>query len=167
MIGSINSALASSQVRPMDKPKRPWRTVALLLAIYLSSLFFPGIYANDPHSSSTFMTGLSILASGWLGVLSGNFGWLANPAFFACLLTLWLRYFLSTICLAALAIAFALDSLRIDEVWYTEATSTPVLGLGIGYAIWLASFLAAVVIGAFHWYRANNSFKPKPLRGSV
>lgn len=93
--------------------------------------------------------GLRILVLGWMGILAGQFAWLANPLWLLGLITFALRKWLVTLIVLGFSLLFAANTLLIfvmplpaDE---SNINHTSLVRLRIGFYLWLASI--AVLFG--------------------
>lgn len=123
---------------------RKYLRLALLaasVAMYAYSLSLPALLFQH-HDA---LTGGHILAWGWWGILMLQFAWIANPAYafavFCYVRTK--RTYAAIACVVALFLG--LTSFQAQEWWFNEGSGTPILGLGLGFRIWLLSFLILLV----------------------
>ena len=119
------------------------RKVVLIisLSLFIASLAMPALeFRQHPP-----VRGLTTLLWGWWGVLTGDFPWFANAAYFAGLLFASLKQ--RAVSMACCVIALGLGSLSYwVRAWYfNEAGGTPVANLGPAYYFWMASFTALLV----------------------
>ncbi|WP_414439216.1 hypothetical protein [Burkholderia sp. 22PA0106] len=118
-------------------------------AAYVLSLLLPAMYFEKEPS----LSGLALLGQGWLGLLTLNPAWLANP------LCVWAAVQLARRCygraagFGAAALACALCSLFTKNWYFNEAAATPIAGLGIGFYVWLLA-LAALLLGSLRLRRS-------------
>ena len=111
--------------------------------------------------------GIEALLLGWQGVFIGQFGWFANPILLLAYVLILFRRFLAGAIFAIVSVGVAANSLQLfhqhipgDE---GDVTHLEVKAFGIGFYIWVASLLAAVVaplIGAIavrYWHRKQSS----------
>lgn len=102
------------------------------VAGYVLSLLLPAMYFKKEPA----LSGLALLGQGWLGLLTLNPAWLANPLY-----------------LFAAALACALCSFFTKHWYFSEASATPIAGLGIGFYVWLLA-LAALLLGSLRLRRS-------------
>jgi hypothetical protein len=103
--------------------------------VWLSSLALTGIvlYAGQKR-----LSGLEILASGWLGPLVGNFAWFANVFFIVGVRRLWSSR--TAIIPSLIAVLLSLDAFRFTSYLLNEGgATTPVYGYGWGAVLWFLS----------------------------
>ncbi len=125
------------------------RTMPFLIGWALS-LCLPAI---DLHlnASGEPMWGWAVLASGFLGMVALQFGWLANIALFGVLAGLsgrWMqgRWLLGWSILLLLTSLSSLDLFIRPAFWKFE-------GAGPGYWLWLLSTVGAALTGLVIWVR--------------
>jgi hypothetical protein len=110
----------------------------LSLVAFVACLFLPGFYVGDTQRENL---GLSLLLTGWLGVLYGYLAWLANPIFliaFFCRNTNPRK----AAVLSVIGFAIALEFLIHKRIVSDEGGGTAqITGVGWGYVLWLTSFL--------------------------
>ena len=110
----------------------------LSVVAFVACLFFPGFYVGDTQRESF---GFSLLLTGWLGMLSGYFAWLANPLFLIAFLRRNTRPSQAAI-LAFIGFVIALEFLIHKRIVTDEGGGTAqIAGVGWGYVLWLTSFL--------------------------
>lgn len=106
------------------------------IACYLLSLLMP-VNLSDPH------LGVQLLLQGWLGFAENiNLGvaWLANITF---LTVIFIKDDIAHTAIAVLTFAFALFVIRLK---------IPGIGyVGLGYYIWLLSFIIMLVYSVLRW----------------
>jgi len=134
---SLTSRLSQQVVLPR-RPRPSAKTLShVALSLWVASLALTGLvlYAKQQR-----MTGVGILALGWLSPLIGNFAWFANPLFLWSLLRL--RFGKPAVGLALLSVLLSLDAFRFSKYLLNEGGgSTPVYGYGWGFVLWLAALL--------------------------
>ncbi|MXN79752.1 hypothetical protein GR157_34145 [Burkholderia sp. 4701] len=105
------------------------------VALYAISLLMPAMYFEKEAS----LTGMSVLAQGWLGLLMLNPSWLANPLYtIAAVQFARSRYSRASIFSGA-AVACALCSLFTTKWYFNEANATPIASFGIAFYTWLVA----------------------------
>lgn len=135
---------------PPPLPEEPAATngryylVALVGVLYAGSLILPAIHLKGEPS----WPGWHVLLMGWMGMLIGQFAWLAN-----LLLALWLplvltrqRWAAFATALLALVVALHCFTFFNAEIPMDEAGVRKATMLGYGPALWL--WLGALVCGA-------------------
>jgi hypothetical protein len=113
-----------------------WLVLGCSLAVFIGSLFFPGLLFEEHEPEF----GAMLLAWGWWGLLTFDFPWFANPAYFVAITLFALKWDNLARLSAGGALAFGSLSLFVDKWWFNEGSSTPVAGLGPAFYIWMASF---------------------------
>ena len=121
-------------------PKR----IAVLasLALFIVSLILPAL----EFGSHAPVRGITALCWGWWGLLTLDFPWLANPAYFAALFFALIDKKLIGQLLSGLAFGMGLLSLRVRAWWFNEASATPIQNLGLAFYLWMGSFLVLFVL---------------------
>lgn len=126
----------------------------LSLVAFLACLFLPGFYVGDTQRENL---GLSLLLTGWLGVLYGYFAWLANPIFLIAFFCRNTRPRKAAF-LASIGFVIALEFLIHKRIVTDEGGGTAqITGVGWGYVLWLTSFLV-LLSSAIENLRAKNIF---------
>ena len=141
---------------PLTSPRRLVLAASALL--FLAALPAPALLFTDRPP----VRGITTLAFGWWGVILGDFPWFANPLYFGALVLLWRGFNLAAAALSVLAIVIGLRTLGVDEWYHNEAGGTPVVGFGLAFWFWIASF-AVLLIGGLGLARA----KPSPAAPSA
>jgi hypothetical protein len=145
-------------------PKR--RLLAgLWLLLWFLSLAAP--VANTGHGKDQSWPGWSMLAIGWLGVLTAQFAWFANPIFFAGISHIFTGYAggMSRLAIFILLVPLSADALLWHAIYGSAAGPVRILGFGPGYYLWLAAMaglaltlaesLLADWIQSKEWQRRN------------
>ena len=128
------------------------RVVVMLVSglSYLSALPMPALlFSGHPP-----VMGITTLLWGWWGVLTGDVPWFANLLYFLALGLVFLRFYKSAQLLSALALTFGCSSLYVRQWFFNEAGGTPVIGLGLAFYLWMASF-ALLLVGSIGLYWLN------------
>jgi hypothetical protein len=123
------------------------RTLEVKVVLIISLLLFIvslGMPALEFHEHPP-VRGLTSLLWGWWGVLTGDFPWLANPAYFAAVFFAFVKQRAVAIIFCALALGLGSLSHSVREWYFNEAGGTPVERLGAAYYFWMASFAALLV----------------------
>lgn len=126
-------------------PIQPARRLGLIaLFFWVSALPMTVFTLYSQHKQ---LTGIDILASGWLSPLILNFAWFANVFFLLGIVRLLKggTPFKAAICAALLS----LDTIRIAVVMLDEGGgSSPIYGYGWGCVLWFVSiFLLLIAVG--------------------
>ena len=118
--------------------------VALMISLllFIASLGMPALEFRE-HPP---VRGLTTLLWGWWGVVTGDFPWFANPAYFAAVFFAFLKQRAVAMIICAVALGLGSLSHSVREWYFNEAGGTPVDRLGAAYYFWMASF-AALLIG--------------------
>lgn len=125
--------------------------------LYVLSLFVPCYYSPVYLSSDHVATpkpeyGIAALLLGWIEVITeGYSAWLANPLWLLSLLLIlghadrWISVVISTV-----GFLFSLSFLFYNSVLVNEAGHKgEIIGYGIGYWLWLSSFVLLLGIASF------------------
>jgi hypothetical protein len=118
---------------------------ATALALWVCSLFLTGLVL---YTRQEALSGLYILAIGWLSPLMLNFAWFANVFFLYSAFALFSGGI--PIKASALAVLFSLDTVRFSHFLLNEGGATsPIFGYGWGAVLWFAAmFLMLAAVGA-------------------
>ncbi len=137
--------------------KRRLRGCILIASILVfgRSVFTPCYYTHIYHGQSPILDptfGIEALLFGWVEIFdSGYSAWLANPLWLISCILLLARSKMYCRLVAVLALAVSLSFLLYDVVLVNEAGSkSEIIRYGIGYWLWVASFVllcAATAIG--------------------
>ncbi len=111
-------------------------TIGLSLFLFAASLKFPAFVFREHEP----VIGGSLLFFGWIGILTGDFGWLANPAYLLALGFLYFGTESAAKVFSGIAVLLGLLSLRTQGYYFDESGRTPIDKFGFGLYIWLASF---------------------------
>ena len=118
--------------------------------LYLAACVAPCLEVTQ--KSDPVWPGWQILLMGWLGVLVGQFAWLANPLWLGGLIFFALRKWTVALILSGLAILPTFNTLTmfVTELPADEGgmNTFHLVRLRIGFYLWLAS-LAVLFVGAF------------------
>ncbi len=121
--------------------------IGLSLLLFLLACATPCLEMSQKSDPTWY--GLRILVLGWLGILVGQFAWLANPLWLIGLITFVLRKWLATLIVLGFSLLFALNTLLLfgiplpaDE---SNVNHTSLVRLRIGFYLWLASI--AILFG--------------------
>jgi hypothetical protein len=123
------------------------RLVALLgsSALYVLSLFLPALEFND-HAP---VSGFTALMLGWWGVVTADFAWFANAAYFVAFFCCFLSDYRSAAVAASTAVPLALLSYGADSWYFNESRGTPIAKLGSAFYVWLASIVWLVIASSY------------------
>lgn len=108
------------------------------IGLFLISLVTVGIVESEGREY-----GLELLVNGPLAVLLGVYAWFANPLYGLSLL-ISKKWPLVAICLILAALILGASSINLKVVPYSAERVGKVLGFGLGYYLWLASFAVAL-----------------------
>ncbi|AFE05416.1 hypothetical protein COCOR_03757 [Corallococcus coralloides DSM 2259] len=139
---------SSTPVRPasgVDDANARLTACSVSIGLYVIACFLPALITRTPHGGGDSATnGAFLLLIGWTGVVSGNFGWLANPLLLVALFMLGLRrnqkafWFGGTACI-----------LGLSSIATMHAYNSDVQGTAIGFYVWMASLLIVPVAALF------------------
>lgn len=119
--------------------------VLLLGAVaFFASLPFPAIYATRIATGSQ-MSGFYVLTAGWLGVMTGVFGWYANVFLLAGYVLALAKERIWSLCMFVVAFLLACSSFNIFLVWSGDAVKSEVKGFGPGFYIWIGGIFFVTV----------------------
>ncbi|MBK1853272.1 hypothetical protein FE845_18145 [Marinobacter sp. 1-4A] len=118
------------------------RAKGLCIALFGLSLLFPALIFEHREP----LLGIQVLLSGWWGFLTFDFAWFANIAFFFALSQISRGVYGKALVANIFAIVLGLLSFLADEWWFNEGSGTEIIGLGVGFYIWMAAFIAGVVV---------------------
>jgi hypothetical protein len=104
--------------------------------IYGLSLALPGINCAGAH-----VAGWKILAYGWFGAFALDFAWYANPLYLAAAVFLLAGWYRTARVLTWAAVLVACLAFFTKNWYFNESYPSPITSLGIGFYVWLASFL--------------------------
>ena len=114
------------------------------IVCYVISLCLPAFYDATPHA----WLGIVALISGVFGLFGGFYCWLANPLIIAVWIAALAKRPLLVICGASLSCALSLTFLRHHSIVVDGSGITaPIVGLGLGFWLWLLAPLLMVVYG--------------------
>lgn len=128
------------------------KVIAASAVLYAVSLILPAISETYPGGMRIDEQGYLILAMGWMGILIGQVGWFANPAWLLAVVLLWLRRWkgaarASVVAVLLGAVSFALYRTGLPS----DSGATIEAGLLIGFSAWWGSLwvlaAGAVVLG--------------------
>ena len=120
-----------------------WLGLFLSLGLYLYSLTLPALHFGYHEP----LYGVSVLAEGWLGVISLEFAWFANPAFWFAVFLYVRRKFVRSLAASGVAIVLCLLALGTKEWWFNEGVPSAVTDLGVGYYVWMTGIAVLLLIG--------------------
>jgi len=147
-----SALVTGSELR--KRPTVPWkiRFCVLVPSVFLLAIASacPAIYFLRVGGGPENWYGIEALLLGWQGFFVEQFGWFANPILFLAYILVLFRQFMIACVFAIAALLIALRSSAIigQQVPADEGNVNHLLvtGFGIGYKIWLASIIAAVVM---------------------
>lgn len=141
-----------------------WLAAGISGLLFATACSLPALHFIKDGKEPLAYPGSALLLLGALATLVGNFAWIAN-AFYASSLTALIarRWGLATI-MATIALAFASLTFQLfgQEIPFDQAGDNKVKleSLGPGFYFWVASMIAAAVIGI--WARLSNRTKSNP-----
>lgn len=113
-------------------------------AAFVCALFLPALLFKQ-HKAAL---GIDVFLSGWLGVVTLNFAWYANPAYALALRQFSAMQYAHARLACAIALALGMLSFFAREWWFNEGSGTPIAGLGIAFYFWMSSF-GLLLVGSF------------------
>ena len=129
------------------------------LILFFVSLWLPALEFRE-HSA---VRGLTTLLWGWWGVLTGDFPWFANLAYFAAVFFSFLRQRAVAMICCVLALGLGSLSHWVHQWYFNEAGGTPVARLGAAYYFWMASFAALLLGMTFSRIGQKHDLQQKPM----
>jgi hypothetical protein len=136
------------------RPER-WLVLAGLL-LYGLSLLLPAVEGSGFPAQS----GLDILRAGAGAWRDGVVGWYANPAVWLALALIWLGRYRAGLGAAAVGLVLALSSFSAASMAERAGRSVPAFSFAIGFYVWLAVFVAAVVAATVGIYKVSSAPPP-------
>ena len=126
-------------------------TISISVLLFLVSLLLPAFYTRDEGIPGWFA-----LLLGWLDLLAidqvgfGVLSWFANlflpVAWLGLALGKFRRVRIGGLILVIVGLGFALCSLFLKQILIsTGGDPTPIISMGIGFYVWLASFVVCIV----------------------
>jgi hypothetical protein len=125
------------------------------LVLWAASLFLPVARYCVAYNGSLHLSGLTVLATGWMGWADGQFGWLANPLILYVIVRLLCGLRVGAI---AASIAFVLTLLSFSFNRTADDTGYQQLcGKELGFYLWFASamLLMAMAVRERLWKDAD------------
>ncbi|MEW6435732.1 MAG: hypothetical protein AB1508_01015 [Pseudomonadota bacterium] len=125
------------------------------LALWVSSLFLPVARYCTAYNGSLHLSGLTVLAMGWMGWADGQFGWFANPLILWVIIRLLCGFRAGAI---AASIAFVLALLSFSFNRTADDTGFQQLcGKELGFYLWFAAamLLMAMAVRERLWREAD------------
>lgn len=121
---------------------------------FACSLFLPALLFEQHNTA----LGIDILLSGWLGIVTFDFAWYANPVYAFALWRFNAMHYAHTRFACIIALALGMLSFFAKEWWFNEGSGTPIVGLGIAFYFWMSSF-SLLLIGSFMLNVSNLAHK--------
>jgi hypothetical protein len=112
------------------------------LALFIASLAMPALEFTDHAPVRGYFT----LLWGWLGMITRDFPWVANPFYFVALVFALAGMRSLGQLFSILAFGMGLLSLNAREWWFNTGSATPIYQLGLAFHFWMASFLVLFVL---------------------
>ena len=138
------------------------RHLGLLAPIlcYMTSFFFPAFHVKPGfYPGVEYRSSIDVLAAGWLGPISGNFGWYANVFFFWSLYYAARERYRAALAMSAGAAILSLFAFVVTR-WNAPGIRGiwGVVSLGHGAYIWVASvWLLFLINGCLLIFGSSNS----------
>ena len=131
----------------------------LSLSLFVASLIFPRFYfKNDDPNWRPFQggtIGFHLLIYGWLGLVTCEFAWLANPMWMITVVLVAIcrtesverRVVLFSTLMSGIALAFSLSFLLQSNTYWQVVAGSPrkIAGYLPGYYLWVGSMLALFI----------------------
>jgi hypothetical protein len=116
----------------------PVRWLSLIISglLFVASLFLPALLFQEVDP----VTGGNLLAWGWWGLILGNPAWCANPIFLIAVIAFLFRKYIFALIGSGIAFLLGTCSFFASEYYFNEASSTPIVGLGPAFYVWMLSF---------------------------
>jgi hypothetical protein len=127
-------------------------TLGVSLVCFASSLTMPAFYATNGPAD-----GMYFLMFGWLGPLSGQFGWFANPLLLIAHLLSLRGWFGKAAACGLFATLLALTSLSMTALYGGSDGSYPIVRSGSGVYLWILSHASACAGYAFTLVRSRRA----------
>lgn len=129
------------------------------ILLYSICLAFPAYNVEGPEGPRDVHSLLE-LAIGWLGIFYGILDWLANPLLLLTWILLALRHYKRAVAAAFASTFFAACFLARTTVVISEApTYGRILSYHVGYWLWLASSIMALLTSCFALKALKESVK--------
>jgi hypothetical protein len=125
-----------------------WLSIATFLLCLTQVAYYDNL-PDDPAPSAAVA-----FFMGWLGMITGNFEWLANPALLFSWIAALRRRIIPSLISASLSVLLIVSFLRRAEVVYygdNVDRHAVIQAYGPGYWLWLASALLMVLSNAVAW----------------
>lgn len=129
-----------------------WLVLAGLL-LYGLSLLLPAVEG----SGFPAQRGLDILRRGAAVWRDGVVAWYANPTIWLALVLIWLGRFRAGLGAAAVGLVLALSSFSAASMAERAGRSVPGFSFAIGFYVWLAVFVAAIVAATVGIYKVSTA----------
>ncbi|RKH69218.1 hypothetical protein [Corallococcus aberystwythensis] len=135
------SPLPARPVRDVDDSNARLTACGVSIGLFVIACFMPALITRTPHGGGdSAVNGAFLLLIGSTAVVSGNFGWFANPLLAVSLVMLAMGkdrkalWWGGTACVLGLSSIFGMHSYNSD-----------VRGTAIGFYVWMASLLVVPV----------------------
>lgn len=128
--------------------KTSWRAVAVLLGLGWAATMVLPVAVFGPAEGETW-SGWTVLLLGWIGLLVGQFAWLANFLFAAALILLFRSRppLVWGLMIGLLTSLLAVQALTWTQIIETRGSMVEVMGYGPGYYLWIAvTFLGGAAL---------------------
>lgn len=117
--------------------------LGLSVAAFAACLTMQAFVSSDPDQA--FSHGGTLLALGWLGILLGHIGWLANPLYVVAIIFTLDRNGRVAAALATCAIVTALTFAVTNSIKVSGGGTLHILHLAPGYWLWIASMVLCLL----------------------
>lgn len=137
--------------------------LGICLFFYAIALVLPALVFQD-ESDATWL-GIMVLTLGWMGVLLGQFAWLANIPLLIGMILLLCRRWIGTLVCIIIATLLALHSFALyqQKIPANEASTHYLIldYLGVGFYFWLLS-IVSVGVSAIILRKRERAMLPSP-----
>ena len=120
-------------------------SMILSMCIFAVALTQNGYYVGHAPRDA-WAPGWGEFAVGWMGLFTGTIAWLGNPLLIAGWITFFRKRAKASAYLSALALLVMLSFLHDKTIIINETgSSAKITGYGLGYVLWVASSVAALI----------------------
>ncbi|MFP2901082.1 hypothetical protein [Corallococcus sp. 4LFB] len=135
------SRIPARPVRDFDDSTARLTACGVSIGLYVIACFMPALITRTPRGGGdSAVNGAFLLLIGSTAVVSGNFGWFANPLLAVALVMLALRADRKALWWGGTASVLGLSSIVRMHSYNSE-----VRGTAIGFYVWMASLLVVPV----------------------
>ncbi|MBN8232055.1 hypothetical protein JYK02_31525 [Corallococcus macrosporus] len=135
------SRIPARPVRNVDDSSARLIACGVSIGLFVIACFMPALITRTPHhGGDSSVNGAFLLLIGPTAVVSGNFGWFANPLLAVAIVMLALRADRKAFWWGATACVLGASS-----IISTRSYNADVQGTEIGFYVWMASLLVVPV----------------------